>query len=92
MKLDFSKIKLTELDGKEHENLDAKRTIANILYRKARNLDLIEVAEQINQGKEVEMRPGDIQELRGLIEDPSNGVFSFVRKATFDYLDEQEKK
>ncbi len=98
MKIDLTKVKTKDIDGKpikyDEDSMPLHKHIANILYRKARNLDLVDIAMQINQGQAVEMSKADIAEMRSLINE-QNGVFSFARKAVFEYLDkieEAEKK
>ena len=52
MKYDFTKIKLTDIDGKEMK-ADFHKTIANAVYRFALSVDLVEIAMAINKVKEV---------------------------------------
>lgn len=94
MKVDLTKIKLRDIDGKVtkfQKGGGIHKTIANILYLKVKDLDLVDIAMQMNSGQSVEMTPTQIKEMRSLIADPATGVFAFVKKAVFDYLDKIEE-
>jgi len=87
MRIDFSKIKMLDLDNKEVKDHNIHKTIANILYLNAKTLDLVETAREINKGATVELDKSEIQEIRQLISDTKNGVYAFARQAIFEYLD-----
>lgn len=91
MEYDFSKITLVDLDGKEIKD-PAYKIIANILYRSARTLDLVETARQINRGEVVELDKSEIQEIKDLMANPQSGVFAFTQKAIFDYVELVQKQ
>lgn len=97
MKVDLTKVKTRSIDGKENkykkdDTQQVYKIIANMLYLKVRDLDLVDIAMQMNKGQVVEMTPTQIQEMRSLIADPESGLFSFAKKAIFDYLDKLEKE
>ena len=77
--------KMTKEDG-------IHKLIANMMYTKCRNLDLVDIAMQINRGEIAEMAPAHVAELKALINDPENGLFSFARKATLEYIDKIEEQ
>lgn len=86
MKYDFKKVDIFDIDEKKVD-LDIGKTIAVMVYRQAKNLDLVDVALKINKGEEVELRPADVKEIRQIIDDPRNGVFAHVRKALKDFFE-----
>ncbi len=94
MKIDLTKIKTKDIDGKvvkqEKGNVMYKH-IANIMYIKCKNLDLVDIAMNINKGVAVEMEVLQVSELRMLVADPANGLLSFARKAVLEYLDKVEE-
>ncbi len=93
MKVDLTKVKTKGIDGKifKHKKGDETyKAVAQLLYLKVRDLDLVDIAMQMNRGQVVEMTPTQTQEMRTLIADPNNGFFSFAKKAIFDYLDKIE--
>lgn len=83
----FSTVKLTDIEGKEMENADAHKTLANAVYNLTTNLDLVEKAMQINKGEEVALTPEEIEVVKGVINDPKTNFFAFVKKAFLDYID-----
>ena len=87
MKYSFHTIKLKDLEGQESKDANVHKVLANILYRGARDLDLIEVSQLMNKGKEVEMNESQINELKVLVIDEKNGLFAFVQKTVLDYID-----
>ena len=94
MKIDLTKVKTKDIDGKavkqEKGNVLYKH-IANVMYVKCNNLDLVGIAMNINKGVAVEMEVAQVVELRKLVADPANGLLSFARKAVLDYLDKVEE-
>ncbi len=89
---DFSKIVLTELDGKVIEDADIHKTLANIIYRSAVDLDLVEIAREMNKGELVSLTKNQTDAIRRLIADPKVGLFAFARKAIADYIDEVQRE
>jgi len=85
-KLNFSEMKLTEIDGTPIEAFEGHKLVANLLWKHAKNLDLVETAMKINRGEEVEMSESDIKELEALIKDPQNQLFAFARKTVLDFI------
>ena len=56
-------------------------------------LDLVDVAREINLGKEVDLRPGEVEEIKQLLLNPAMGIASFARQAVdqfFKAAQEQE--
>jgi len=87
MKVDFTKIKLVDIEGKELPGATYHKTIANILYQNTELLDLVEVAMKINKGEEVEISKEQLLEIKRLVNLKQSGVFSFARKTTNDFID-----
>jgi len=86
MKYDFKKVDVFDIDEKKIDT-DIGKTVAGLLYRQAKNLDLIDVALKIHKGEEVELRPADVSEIRSIVDDPRNGVFAHVRKSLKDFFE-----
>lgn len=99
MEVELFKIKLKDIDGKKlkpkegEESKGVHNSVAYILYTLSRNLDLVDIALNMNKGHAVEMAPSHIAEMRILIADPEKGgLLAFARKAVIDYLDDLEEK
>lgn len=92
MKINFGEIKLCDIDGKIVKETNFYKTIANITYLNAKNLDLVEIARKINKGGVVEIGEGQLKEIRQLINDPKNAVFAYARKAANDFIDSNLEK
>lgn len=87
MKFDFTKVVLTDIDGKVVEKHEIHKAIANVLWSGAKKLDLVEVAMSINRGEEVELEKVDVAELLRLVKDPKAGFFAYAQKAILDYIE-----
>ncbi len=93
MKVDFTKVKTMDIDGKpiEYEEGDGLfKFVANTLYRLTEDVDWVNIALEISKGKPVELTKKQIMEIRSLVT-LKNGFFTFARKAIFDYLDKVEE-
>lgn len=86
MKINFSKIKLRDIEGREIKNSKIHKGIANAIYMFAKNLDLLEIAIKINKGEEVELRESDIAEIETIINSKEAGFMAFARKAILDTI------
>jgi len=92
MKYNFSRVKITDIDGNVVPEVNLHKTIGNIVWRGAKTLDLVDTAIFINRGEEVELDKLEIAEIRSLINDEKNGVFAYARKAIFDYIDRVQEE
>ena len=59
MKVDLTKVKLVDIEGEliKYEGDEKKgiyNTVAQLMYTKAKNLDLIDIAMRMNKGEVVE--------------------------------------
>lgn len=86
MKYDFKKVDIFDIN-EQKVDIDMGKIVGGLLYRLAKNLDLVDVALKINKGEEVELRPADVKEIRAIIDDPQNGVFAHVRKSLKDFFE-----
>jgi len=87
MRVDFTKIKLVDIDGNEIVNSSFHKTIANAVYTHAKTLDLVELAMKINKGKVVEIDKKLLVEVKNIIESPGVGIAAFARKTGVDWID-----
>lgn len=88
MKINFSKIKLADIEDKPIT--DFHKVLAKIIYVHTQNLDLVEIARQINKGEPVELRDSDRKEIKRIVNSKEANVFAFARKATLDFIEEQK--
>ena len=86
MKVDFKKIIVKDINNEIVKDEKFHKKIANIIYNFAENLDMVEIARDINQGKEVELRTNEIDNLIHLFT-TSKLLMSFTKKAIKDFLD-----
>jgi hypothetical protein len=92
MKIDLSKVKITTIDGTKEEKATMYKTVANLIYMKCRNLDLVRIAMDMHEGKPTELTDSMFKEIRGLVKDENNGIYSFARKTVLDEMDKQKEK
>ena len=92
MKCNFKEIEYIDIDGKVDEMATMYHTVADLIYRLTQNLDLVDIALQINRGEEVDLRPADIKEIKRIVNDPKSGMFAFARKAVLEFLDGKKEK
>lgn len=96
--VDFKLCKLHDMEGNEIEaNPPLHKTVANIIWRGADNLDLVEIARLINHGERVDLRGDELAEVKRLLTGRDSGLQAFARKALADFLegvvsDGQERK
>ena len=88
MKFNFSKVKLVNVDKIICENLQAHKTIGNLIYNVTKDLGLVEIAQEIYAGKDVELSKVEIAEIERIVDDPNSALRAFVRKAIHDYINE----
>ena len=88
MKIDFTKVVLHDLAGKPLKTQsEVHKTIANTIYFTARSVDLIEVAQAVNKGQEVELSVSQIEEIKNLVNHPQATLAAFAKVAVQKYLD-----
>lgn len=92
MKVNFSKVKLTDIDGKVLPGSGVHKTLADVLYKFASSVDFVDLAIAINRGQEVALEKVEVVEIRRLINDPKCGFFTYAKKALFDFLNEAQRK
>ena len=87
MKYDFSKVEIIDIEeGKT--DLKVHEDIGNLVYRYAKDLDLVEKGRTIYKGEAVELDKIEVEEIITIINDPKYGLFAFTRKAIKDYIDD----
>lgn len=87
MQVDFTKIRLKDIDGNVAMSRDFHKTIADRLYNHAKTCDFVEIAMEINKGNSVDLSIEQIEAVRSLVKDPAMGVFTHARKAFDDFID-----
>lgn len=90
MKVRFHEVPVCSLDGTPIENATIYKSLANAIYQFSPDLDLVEIAMQINKGEEVELSSSQVETLKKLIRNERAGFMAFAQKAFLDYLDEVE--
>ena len=91
--VDLSSIVIIGLDGEPAELNDGiHKTVANVMFTRAKNLDLVEMARKVFAGGPVLMADSHIAEIRQLVEDKENQFWAFTKKAIFDCLDNAKDK
>ena len=91
MKYDFSKIQVTDLEGKVLPSEVMVKPLANAIYKNTKDLDLVDIALQINRGEPVELEKPQVAEIKRVIDAPESGFFAFVKKAFHNFLDTEGK-
>lgn len=88
MQVDFTRIRLKDIDGNVAMSTNFHKTIADRLYNYAKTCDFVEIAMEINKGNSVDLSAKQIEAVRALIKDPQMGIYTHSRKAFDDYVDE----
>lgn len=91
-KYNFSTLKTTDLNGKPLPEIQFHKVLANLIYTHTNNLDMVELAREMNSGVEMDLRQREINEIKRLLESPNCNLVAFVRKVLLDYIKEIEKK
>lgn len=92
MKVNFSKVKLLDVEGVLIKGHSVHKTLADALYKFSKSVDLVDIALKINKGQEVELSLPDIAVIKEVINNPNSGFYTFARKALLDYLEVASKK
>lgn len=101
MKINLTKVKLKQIDGKaikaDHKNPSIFwKVLANDLYCLVKDISIVTIAQNIHKGCEVEMTLPQVREMRTIAARPDNGLHAFCRKAVCEYIDKaieaEEKK
>ena len=87
MQVDFTKIRLKDINGNVAMSSDFHKTIADRLYSHAKTCDFVEIAMEINKGKPVDLSAKQIEAVRSLVKDPQMAIFTYARKAFNDFVD-----
>ncbi len=88
MQVNFTEIRLMDINGNVAISSDFHKTIADRLYSHAKTCDFVEIAMEINKGKPVDLSAKQIEAVRSLIKDPQMGIYTYSRKAFDDFVDE----
>ena len=92
MKFSFHSVPIFDIDGLPVEGADIHKTLAQVLYRQCKSLDLVEKAMAMNKGEEVDLEKVEIEEVVGLINSPLAAFHSFAKKALLDYIEAVKKE
>jgi len=84
--LDFSKLEIRDIDGKQIPSRPIVKTLANIIYNLTRDLSMLEVALILNKSDIVEVSEDQIKSLLEVVNDERTGLVAFVRKALIDFI------
>jgi hypothetical protein len=80
-------VELKTIEGEVMESHELHKAVANLMYRFAQDLDLVEIAMKMNRGEEVELTASQIKELKRLIVSKESVLASFSKKAAIEYLE-----
>lgn len=83
-KFDFSLCRLIDLEG--NQTPDVHKPLANAIWKFAKDLDLVEKARLINEGKAVELEKTEVADILRIIDLEQAGFFAFAKKAYKDYI------
>jgi len=86
MKINFKDIILKDLEWNIIENSNIHKVIANLIYSKVKNLDLIDYAFKINKWKDIDITKSELEEIKNLCIEWEN-FSAFVRKGIKDFID-----
>lgn len=87
MKLDFSKVKVEAIDGTFLPDVKVNELVGNLIYNFTKDLGMLNLAQRIYQGGEVELRESDVAEIKRLLNIPQCNFLAFTKKAVLDFLE-----
>lgn len=84
MKINFTKLKFTDLEGNVMP-LDCSKQVANYIYAETQDLGDLILAQEIYKGEEVELSTEQIEKIKEYLK---KGFKAFVQKAFDDTIQE----
>ena len=85
MKFNFSEVVVQDLQG--IESTDLHKRLWEILYYKAKTLDLADKGKEIYNWEEVELTGEQVKEIKEAILWGDSPFFTFAKKALIDYME-----
>jgi len=83
---DFSKVILTDLEGKEMKGGISKPLGTSLYGLAVKDLELTEKAKAIYNGLEIELESKQLEVLKEVVTNPQAGFVAFAQKAILDYI------
>ena len=87
MKIDFSKIQVKDIEGKEL-TLDVSQQLGNMMYLNARDIAVADLGHEIYHKKEVELTDEQAEAVAEFVE---NGFKAFVKREILALLKPEKK-
>lgn len=88
MKYDFKKVVLKDIEGKDIKVPDLYKEVAKVIHALChKDLDLVEKAREIYQGKEVELDKVEIESIKEVLLGEQSFNDASVKKAIKDYIE-----
>jgi hypothetical protein len=84
--IDFSRIQIRDIDGKEIPHRPIIKNFANLIYNLTRDLSMLEVALLLNKQDVVQVDESQVKAMIEVINDERTGMVAFVRKAILDFI------
>lgn len=89
-KIDFTKFKLLDIDGKEltqnKDDIPVYKWLANTIYFMTTSIDIAQIAQKINNGEEVELRDQELEAIITIIESDKFNYLPFVKRQLLQFL------
>lgn len=82
MKIDFRKIEVKDIEGKEN-SLDISKMLGNAIYQRTSDLGELELAQNIYKNGEVELSPEQAEQIKGYVK---TNFVAFVQVAVNEAL------
>lgn len=90
--MDFTKIKLTDIEGEPLKDVNIHKTIADRIYKFTEKMDMIDIAIKINRGDVVDLRDSEVAEIIRIVNSKEVGFMAFVKKSILDFIDIVKKE
>jgi len=84
MKIDFRKIKVKDIEGKE-SNLDISKTLGNVIYNNTPDLGELDFAQELYKKGEVEIDEQKVEIVRKYLE--TGQFYAFIKEGVNNLLD-----
>ncbi|MHC4354625.1 MAG: hypothetical protein ACYS0H_18130 [Planctomycetota bacterium] len=77
--LQFKDIVPLDVGGEPDPLPNLHKMIADLMYKNAQTLDMLDIAMQINRGEPVSLSPAHATEILSILENPGDGVTIYAR-------------
>ena len=87
-KFNFKEVKVKDINNQEVPEVPVHQILANELYNGTSSTELLKLAKDINNGTPVDLKDNDINQIRGILNNPYSMLKAFIKVAVLDYIEQ----